>query len=232
MILSGKAQGNSSKVSVMGFSIAPICGRRSPAATPRSVRIHVVAGERMGQASIGQRLSGKELKKRQPSAIEGMCRPGKVDAPYTKSLFADLAPGGIGVRFQPLHPVPERARVMLSQRLAIDELESFGSESADDARHVRELPARKNVLLDKIADATAKALGAGPVVSDAVVQHQPTRFEDLMNLAEVPRIVLEPHVLEHADAGDLVVLLLHRQIEIVAQLDPYPPVQAERADLK
>ena len=53
---------------------------------------------------------------------------------------------------------------------------------------------------------------------DAVVHDQATRFDLLMQYLKVRRQIGMPHMLEHADTDDLVVVLPTRQIAIVAQL--------------
>src|SRR5206468_12726367 len=96
----------------------------------------------------------------------------------------------------------------------------------------RELPARKDIFLDEISDAAAQALRAGPVVRDAVVQRETTRLQQPLHLRKVARVILRADVLEHADAGDLVVLGFRRQIEKVAELDPHATIQTQRSDLQ
>src|SRR5437762_514003 len=114
--------------------------------------------------------------------MRGSC---KIDAPNTEPFLADLAPRNFGVCLEPIGPVPERTRVVLAQRLAIDELESFRRKSLDHARDLCELTAGKDVFLDEIADAAAEARRAEPVVGDAVVENEAAGLEHAPNLAEV-----------------------------------------------
>src|SRR6266511_5402639 len=110
--------------------------------------------------------------------IERVRRAREIDPPDTEPLLPDFAPGCVGVRLQPVEPIPQRARVVLAQRFRVDQLQAVSGEPLYDPRYVRELPARKNVVLDEIADAAAQAVGTSPVMRDAVVKHQPAGLED------------------------------------------------------
>ena len=69
------------------------------------------------------------------------------------------------------------------------------------------------------------------VERDPVVQHEAARFEQAIDLAEVPAVATGPHVLEHPDARDLVVELALRQILVVDELDAHAVAEAARLDL-
>ena len=153
-----------------------------------------------------------------------------VDAPHAKLLFAHFRARHVRVAFEALDPVPERLRVMLAQRLRIDDLESRVRHAADDPRHVRQFAAREHVFLDEVADAAAQLRGAKLVVRDPMVQHEPAGLENPMDLAEVAPEVAHAHMLEHADAGDLVVLHALGQVEIVAKLDVHAILEPARGD--
>src|SRR5215471_8741876 len=103
----------------------------------------------MRQAPVRPGLSGQELEDREPAPVEGVGGAGEIDAPDAVLLFADLAPRGLGIGFETLDPVPERSRVMLAQRLGVDQFEPFGGESLDHPAGVRELPTWKNIFLDE-----------------------------------------------------------------------------------
>src|SRR6516162_3246431 len=183
---------------------------------PPLLTVDVIACQRVRQAPIGPRLASKQLKDRQPASVESVRRAGEIDPPDAIFLFANLAPRGLGIGLETLDPVPERSGVMLAKCLGVDQFEPFGSESLDHAACVRELSTGENVLLDEIADAAAEArTAADPVVRDAVVEHKAARLQDALDLAEVARIVADAHVLEHSDAGDLVVERVLGQVEIV-----------------
>src|SRR5208282_4522035 len=183
-IFIGNAQGNSRSVSVI--SIGPIWGRSAGRASlDAGTPIHVFARRRVRQLAVGKRPTGEQLKNRQPAALERVRRSGEVDAPDAEFLLADLAPRGVGVALQPVDPVPQGARIVLAQRLRVDQLQSGAGETLDHPRYVRELPTGKNIFLDEIADAAAQAVSAYPVMRDAVIEHQPAGFEDAPYLAEV-----------------------------------------------
>src|SRR2546427_9705841 len=107
-IFIGKAQGNSSKVSVI--SIGPIWGRHDIRASPEPLSplasVHVLPRRRVRQAAIGKRLADEELEDRQPAAIECVRRAREINAPDTKLLLSDFAPRRVGVRLQPVEPIP------------------------------------------------------------------------------------------------------------------------------
>src|SRR5262245_10771370 len=127
----------------------------------------------MRQAPVRPGLPGQELENREPAPVEGVSRAGEIDTPDAIPLSADFVPRDLGIGLETLDPVPERSRVMLAQRLGIDQFESFGSESLDHPACVRELSTGKNIFLDEIADAAAEARArADPVVRDAVVEHE------------------------------------------------------------
>src|SRR5665647_1045566 len=101
----------------MGGSKAPMWGRTAgiPAgalerAVHRALRIgspvHVLAHERMGQASVRVRLAGEQLEEVEPAAIEGVRRACEIDAPDPELLFPDFRARGFGVLFQPIDPLP------------------------------------------------------------------------------------------------------------------------------
>ena len=69
------------------------------------------------------------------------------------------------------------------------------------------------------------------VVRDPVVEHEPARLQDPLDLAEVLRKARDADVLEHADARDLVVEHVLGQVEVVAQLDAHAAGEPARGDL-
>ena len=68
-------------------------------------------------------------------------------------------------------------------------------------------------------------------MGDPMIEHEAAGFEDTEDLAEVPVEVANADVLEHADARDLVVLHVFRELEIIAELDAYAILQSTRCDL-
>src|SRR5437660_10508685 len=186
----------------------------------------------MRQAAVGKRLADEQLEDRQPTAIECMRRAREIDPPDTEFLFSDLAPGRVCVRPKPVEPIPERARIVLAQGSRVDQLEAVGGEPFDDSRYVRDLSAREDVFLDEIADAAAEAVAAGPVMRDAMVEHQPAGLEDAPDLAEVARVVGDAYMLEHADAGDLVEKPIFGQVEVVEQLHVHAVAETELGDFR
>src|SRR5206468_2088853 len=99
-----------------------------------------------------ERLSGEQLEERQPAAIECVRRPGEIDTPDAILFVAYFGTRDLGIGFEPIAPLPQRLRVMLAQRLGVDQLESLARQTLDDDGHMRELSARKHVFLDEVAD--------------------------------------------------------------------------------
>ncbi len=120
---------------------------------------------------------------------------------------------------------------MLAQRLGIDDFETLLRHPGDDLRHVHELAAREDVIFDEVAKAAAQTVRPERIVRDAVVQHEPARRQDPPDLAEILGKPRNPYMLEHADARDLVVERVLRQVEIVAQLDAHAATESACGDL-
>ena len=59
-----------------------------------------------------------------------------------------------------------------------------------------------------------------------MVEHQPARLQQLVDLAEIGAQVGAPHMFEHAHRGDLVEARARVEFAVVAQLHPHPVLQA------
>ena len=125
----------------------------------------------------------------------------------------------------------EGARVMLAQGFRVDDFQSFRGQALDDPGKVHELAAGKDVFLDEVADAAAQALYAELILGDAMVENPSSGLEGPVYFPEVAWEIMLADMFEHADAGDLVVRGISRQIGVVEQLHSYAPVQAQLGNL-
>src|SRR5215218_6012552 len=101
-----------------------------------------------------------------------MRRTRHVNAPDPICLLTNGSEGELAISLQALHPVPQRSRVVLSQSLDVPTFKSLSRHLLDDVRDVTELPARKNVLVDKRTDIAAELVLGDGVQRDAVIHHQ------------------------------------------------------------
>ena len=186
----------------------------------RRPRIHVLARQRMRQAAVG-RLAGEDLPQRQPAAVERVRGAGEVDAP-------DAVASPRRPRRAPRRRWPPAAR---SSATASSRSARAAPRRRSTSRPCRrtpsitratcvELAAGKDVVLDEVADAAAEAVGPGALCVMPWLSTKPPGFSSAPDLAEVLRETRDADVLEHADAGDLVVLDVVGQVEVVAQTRP------------
>src|SRR5438105_4559421 len=186
----------------------------------------------MRQSPAGQGFAREQLEDRQPAALESVGRTCQINPPDAEFLLADLMAGSVGVRLKPVDPMPKGACVVLAQAFRVDDFQSFRGHSLDDPRNVHELTAGKDVFLHEIADAAAQAYRAEQILRDAVIENPSSRLEGAVYFPEVAREIMLADMLEHADAGDLVVRGVSRQIGVIEQLHPYAAAQAQLGDLR
>src|SRR6516162_198965 len=118
--------------------IAPTGCRATGNATPLSARgVHVVPRQRMREPTVRKRFARQQLPQRQPPPLERMRRAGEVDPPDAIALLADLVARRIRRGFEPLAPAPERPRVMLAKRLAVNDFEALRRHPLDHLSDVR-----------------------------------------------------------------------------------------------
>jgi len=120
----------------------------------------------------------------------------------------------LGVDAVDVH-LDQARHVRPNQRLTTGEadgLEAVALQIGDRHAEMIELAAGEDVAGERLvfglqlAEGFFAALGAP---RDGVVEIEPTWPEQAMHGAEIGRVVLDPHMLEHADGGDLVELALH-----------------------
>ena len=81
-----------------------------------------------------------------------------------------------------------------------------------------ELSAWKHVFVDERSDVATQLVAIHRIQRDAVIQDEATGSQQPIDLAEINRQIPAAHVLEHTDAGDLVVRCVFRDIAIIAKL--------------
>src|SRR5688572_2183992 len=193
--------------------------RKAPSAASHLTGIDVFAGRREAETSISEGVSGKHLVDRHPAALEGMRGSGHVNVPDAVNLFARDSDGLLALCFQPFDPVPQGSGIVRSQALHVPAFEALLGHFLDDVGNVRELAPREHVFVDEGADVAADLFSSHGIQRNAVIEHDPTGFQEPPDLAEVARQVPATDVLEHPDARDLVVRHVFGHIAIVEQ--PY-----------
>ncbi|MCY1366784.1 hypothetical protein D9M69_536900 [compost metagenome] len=181
-------------------------------------------------------LGRQHLVQRDPALLEAHRRAREVQAVGAKNALGvlALAPAaaaehlarGIELCLERIRPGPQRARVVRAQAFGIDHLQPGRRGLAQHVRHVQQLAAGKDVFLDEVAHARAELAVVQLTRGDAVVEHQPARLEQRVDLAKVGRHVGRAHVLEHAHRRDLVERLRVGQLAVVAQLHAHAALQA------
>ncbi len=119
---------------------------------------------------------------------------------------------------------------MRPQALRVPDLQPLVRHFAQNPRNVHQLATRKHIFFDEIANAAAERAVVERVGGDTVIHDHPARLEKPVNLAEVRRQVALADVLEHPDAGDLVVRLIFRHVAIVHLPHVAAAFKSQRAD--
>ncbi len=120
------------------------------------------------------------------------------------------------------------ALVVAAQVLHVESFETPFLQGAQHGADVRQLAAREHIAVDEMPPAQARLAVEGVGAGDAVVHHPAIGLEQAADVAEVAHQVLQPHVLEHAHAGDAVKRrVLH--VAVVLQADVDAVLQPGRA---
>src|SRR5688572_10507840 len=208
-------------------SIAHFTGR-APATL--GLPVHPVARERQLRGPGLALLRGEELVDRDPALLEGVGTPREVEPPDAGGSLARGCHGAREAALEVAAPEPERARIVRAQRFHVVDLESLLAHVVHHAMQVRELALRKHVAPDELARPQAHGAVLRVRRGDAVVEEKPALAQEAPGHAEVAGEVAQAHVLEHADAGDLVVERLARMVAVVLEQHAAPVLQARRAD--
>ena len=121
------------------------------------------------------------------------------------------------MRFQSLHPVAQRQRIVRTQTLDIVNLESRAFHAELDVAYQIQLAIGKHLVVDEL-----RSHGLVPaflVVPDAMVQKQPSRAQHAAHCRKIAGQSGQAGMLEHADARDLVEGRARRQVTVAEQLD-------------
>ena len=160
---------------------------------------------------------GQQLVQRQPAALEAQGRARQVQAVGTHRGFVGEGTCAVELALQSVRPGPQRAGVMGSQVLGVDEFESAARQGLDGAGHVHQLATGEDVPFDEVTHA-----GTEPVVLDAaggdrMIQQQATGPQQPPQAVKVAPHLRLPDMLEHAHRGDAVELARPLQIPVVEQ---------------
>ncbi|KAF1858522.1 hypothetical protein Lal_00015039 [Lupinus albus] len=150
---------------------------------------------------------------------KAVCAAGQVDVPDTERLRIARRPDAVGIRLE-----RARAGVVAAQVFHVAHFEAAFLHRADDGGQVRQLAVREHVFVDELAAAVRAVALFDVRRGDAVVHHDPTRRQQLVDAVEVRRQVVHAHVLEHADARDPVELA--GDVAVVLQPDLDAVLQA------
>src|SRR5882762_8791873 len=206
------------------------CARRStncstPAAPRRftntvaresACAIHVIAGKRQRIVRCAF-LAGEYLVDVHPLVFEAVRAAGEIDLPDAVALVPRGRDRLLPVLFQALGPLEASARVMTPQRFGVRNLEARERHLAKNERKMRELPMREHVAVDEFPRTQPHPAVVGIAGRDAMIHDEPALGEQRPDFREISLEMAQAHVLEHADARDLVEDALARNIAVVLQ---------------
>src|SRR5712692_6002076 len=178
--------------------------------------VHVIAGERQRVRRCAF-LAGEHLVDVHPLVFEAVRAAGEIDLPDAVALVPCGRDRLLPVLFQALGPLEASQCVMTPQRLGVRNLEPRARHLAKHEREMRELPVREHVLVDEFPRPQPHPAVVGVARSDAVIHDEPAFGQQRADFREISLEMAQAHMLEHADARDLVEDALARNIAIVLQ---------------
>ncbi|MNT64263.1 hypothetical protein D3C72_2021470 [compost metagenome] len=95
---------------------------------------------------------------------------------------------------------------------------------------MHQLPSRKDVALNKLANARAQLFVVCTTRRDAMNQRQATRTQQAFDSLKVAQQVGVPHMLKHTDRGQLVIRCIDH-LPVVTQLNLHLATQPQRLNL-
>ena len=132
------------------------------------------------------------------------CCAGPVDAPDAPVLLVHQRPDLRGAGLEGIAPELGGALVVAAQVFHVQRLQPAFLQRAQHGADVRQLAAREHVAVDEGAAAVAGLAVVRVGAGDAVVHGPALGLEQAADVAEIGCQVVQPHVLEHAHAGDAV----------------------------
>src|SRR4051812_3835494 len=158
---------------------------------------------------------------RREAGVETIARGAQVQAPDANTLRPGKADRLVEVVVESLRPMAERLRVVVAEVLDVLDLEPRPFERERDARQVQGVGVGEDEALGERA-------GVGVGVSeprDAVVQQAAAGLQQRCQLLGVDVDLLLADVLDHADAGDCVVLL-SAELPVIRHADVCEVIQS------
>src|SRR5258706_131947 len=189
---------------------------KRPSACESACAVHVVAGERQRIRSVAL-LAGEHLIDVHPLVFETVRAAGEIDLPDAVALFPRGGDRPLPVLLQAPGPLEAGMRVMTPQRLRVRNLELRLRHLAKHERKMRELPVREHEVVDEFPRAQPHPAVVGIARGDAVIHDDPALGEQRADFREIGLEMAQAHMLEHADARDLVECALARNIAVVLQ---------------
>ncbi len=174
-------------------------------------------------------LAQERLVEADGAVLEGHGRARQVQEPGAIGPLAHERARLVRARGQPLDPVAAGARVVQPEVLDVHDLPVGALHLGERLAHPRHVAVGEDVAQEELGLA-----GALPVklVLDAVAQVEAPVAQQLADAAEERGVVLDPHVLDHADGRHLVVARVTRHVPEVAVLDHAAVGQALALDAR
>src|ERR1700674_2230848 len=113
------------------------------------LRVDVVTSERNVRMAPLIRLRQQSLNDIDPRRRECVRRGRHVEPPHAESMFSDERDRVVTLLFERPHPVAKRHRVMFAQAFDVPHLESRSLCRRDYIARGRQLPIRKDILVDE-----------------------------------------------------------------------------------
>ena len=170
--------------------------------------------------TISQGFDRKNLMDIHPIAFETVGATSEIDAPDTQRLIRNIACGLLQLLLEVMAPVLQSARIMQTQPFHIQHLEALLAHTGDGHGQMGQLAMGEHVAADELAGTLTHLTAIHVPGCNAMVHHQATGLDLVIQDTEIAVQVGVADVFEHTDADHLVELLLARQIAIVSQLQP------------
>jgi len=125
-------------------------------------------------------------------------------------------------RLERIAPCPQGPGIVWPQAFDIDGLETTVTHGLDHPTGMGQFAAGKDIALDEFTHAIAKLGVIDPCRRDAMIEQHALGPQQLAQLGKISLQLGTPHMLEHADRGDLVERLILSQVAVIEQQHPHP----------
>src|SRR5438094_890373 len=178
--------------------------------------INVVARERQ-RIEGAAFLAGEHLIDVHPLVFEAVRAAGEIHLPDAVAFVPCGRDRPLPVLLQALGPLDASTRVVTPQGLGVRNLESRARHLVKHEGKMRKLPVREHVAVDEFPRTQPHPMVVGIACRDAVIHDEPALGQQRADFREISLEMAQAHMLEHADARDLVENDLARDIAIVLQ---------------